>query len=93
MYAASKFAIEGLTKSIAGEYAGPPEKTNKPRVRVNMVAPGCISTPMVWNLAKLYYRGEQVCLDARAHAQGAALANHVHAPTPGLLCFALPPKH
>jgi len=58
IYSSTKFAIIGLTKSIAGEYASGIHKSGL-RVRVNAIAPGPIDTPMVWDSARLWSRGEQ----------------------------------
>jgi len=48
MYAASKFGILGLTKSVGVEY---PKGT--PTIRVNAIAPGFTNTSLVWQQAKL----------------------------------------
>lgn len=45
MYPASKYAVNGITKSLARELA-------KYKIRVNAVAPGIINTDMVKNLPK-----------------------------------------
>jgi len=48
MYAASKFGILGLTKSIGVEYLG-----GEHPIRINAIAPGFTNTSLVWQQAKL----------------------------------------
>lgn len=51
MYAASKHAVVGLCKSVAAEYASQ-------NIRVNVVAPGFIDTPMTQQLISGSIDGE-----------------------------------
>ena len=51
--AASKGAIEGLTKSLAAEYA--------PKVRVNAVAPSIVDTPLANRFLNNELKVEKVC--------------------------------
>lgn len=57
MYSASKHAINGLTQSLALEFATKTDK--KPRIRIAGVAPSLIDTPMVRNLMKYAINGTQ----------------------------------
>jgi len=57
MYSASKHAINGLTQSLALEFASKTDK--KPRIRIAGVAPSLIDTPMVRNLMKYAVNGTQ----------------------------------
>lgn len=53
LYATSKHAIIGLTKSVAMENAN-----TKPYIRCNAIAPGFTSTPLVWNQCKFIEDGK-----------------------------------
>ncbi|KAJ4454437.1 putative oxidoreductase; short chain dehydrogenase/reductase family protein [Paratrimastix pyriformis] len=53
MYGASKHGINGVTQSVAIE------NVENPRIRVNSVCPGLVDTPLTWNQAKWFLRGEQ----------------------------------
>jgi NAD(P)-dependent dehydrogenase (short-subunit alcohol dehydrogenase family) len=58
MYAASKHAIAGLTRSVALEYSDPPTKV-MPRIRINALAPGLIDTALTRNQIKFMINGTQ----------------------------------
>jgi len=48
LYAAGKFGIIGLTRSVGTEYA-----RGTPTIRVNAIAPGFTNTSLVWQQAKI----------------------------------------
>jgi len=55
-YAASKYATVGLSNSIALCHI---DATQPPYIRSVGVAPGPIGTPLLYNRAKFYYKGQQ----------------------------------
>jgi len=73
-YAASKFAIVGLTKSVALEYS-------KSNIRVNALCPGFVETPMIDSICdknpKLKRRFE-ACQPIGRMAKPNEIANAVH---------------
>jgi len=70
-YAASKHAVVGLTKTIAGEFASGNSKNL--RVRINAIAPGRVNTPMTWNEAKYTYYHQQPWEGERIDSESAGL--------------------
>ncbi|KAL0246634.1 hypothetical protein GEMRC1_007845 [Eukaryota sp. GEM-RC1] len=59
LYGSSKWAIIGLTKSVALEYIVRKEDDGIPFIRVNALAPGLVNTPFTWNQAWYMLKGVQ----------------------------------